>query len=93
MHLRKAIRGDPRVPRALRPLGREPLPLRRPLRRLSRLHLLQHAGHATDAKDFLLQNMYEEELSDVRHTDLLIRFAEACGHDPRAGEDTTTPPR
>ena len=33
----------------------------------------------TDAKDFLLQNMYEEELSDVRHTDLLIRFAEACG--------------
>ena len=34
---------------------------------------------ATDAKDFLLQNMYEEELSDVRHTDLLIRFAEACG--------------
>jgi len=35
--------------------------------------------HATDAKDFLLQNMWEEELSDVRHTDLLIRFAEACG--------------
>ena len=35
--------------------------------------------HATDAKDFLLQNMYEEELSDIRHTDLLIRFAEACG--------------
>jgi pyrroloquinoline-quinone synthase len=34
---------------------------------------------ATDAKDFLLQNMYEEEVSDVRHTDLLIRFAEACG--------------
>ena len=34
---------------------------------------------ATDAKDILLQNMYEEELSDVRHTDLLIRFAEACG--------------
>lgn len=33
----------------------------------------------TDAKDFLLQNMYEEELADVRHTDLLIRFAEACG--------------
>lgn len=32
-----------------------------------------------DAKDFLLQNMYEEEISDVRHTDLLIRFAEACG--------------
>ena len=35
--------------------------------------------HASDAKDFLLQNMYEEEVSDVRHTDLLIRFAEACG--------------
>jgi pyrroloquinoline-quinone synthase len=35
--------------------------------------------YATDAKDFLLQNMYEEEISDVRHTDLLIRFAEACG--------------
>lgn len=34
---------------------------------------------ATDAKDFLLQNMYEEELSDDRHTDLLIRFAESCG--------------
>ena len=34
---------------------------------------------ARDAKDFLLQNMWEEELSDVRHTDLLIRFAEACG--------------
>ena len=34
---------------------------------------------ATDAKDFLLQNMYEEELADVRHTDLLIRFAEAAG--------------
>jgi pyrroloquinoline-quinone synthase len=31
------------------------------------------------AKDFLLQNMYEEELSDDRHTDLLIRFGEACG--------------
>jgi pyrroloquinoline-quinone synthase len=34
---------------------------------------------ATEAKDFLLQNMYEEEVSDVRHTDLLIRFGEACG--------------
>jgi pyrroloquinoline-quinone synthase len=34
---------------------------------------------AGDAKDFLLQNMYEEELSDVKHTDLLMRFAEACG--------------
>jgi pyrroloquinoline-quinone synthase len=35
--------------------------------------------YAIDAKDFLLQNMYEEELSDIRHTDLLIRFAEAAG--------------
>jgi len=34
---------------------------------------------ARDAKDFLLQNMYEEELSDTRHSDLLIHFAEACG--------------
>ncbi|NIC05060.1 TenA family transcriptional regulator [Billgrantia bachuensis] len=33
----------------------------------------------TEAKDFLLQNMYEEELGGDRHTDLLIRFAEACG--------------
>ncbi|MET3861814.1 pyrroloquinoline-quinone synthase [Dietzia sp. 2505] len=33
----------------------------------------------TEAKDFLLQNMYEEELADIRHTDLLIHFAEACG--------------
>ncbi|WP_344025726.1 iron-containing redox enzyme family protein, partial [Pseudonocardia kongjuensis] len=35
--------------------------------------------HCTDAKDFTLQNMYEEELADIRHTDLLIRFGEACG--------------
>ena len=35
--------------------------------------------HQTEAKDFLLQNMYEEELADIRHTDLLIRFGEACG--------------
>ncbi|MEW9670652.1 TenA family transcriptional regulator [Ammoniphilus sp. 3BR4] len=33
----------------------------------------------TDAKDFTLQNMWEEELGGDRHTDLLIRFAEACG--------------
>lgn len=32
-----------------------------------------------EAKDFLLQNMYEEEIAADRHTDLLIRFAEACG--------------
>lgn len=41
----------------------------------------------TDAKDFLLQNMYEEELSGVRHTDLLIRFAEACGTTRERVED------
>jgi pyrroloquinoline-quinone synthase len=35
--------------------------------------------HLTDAKDFLLANMYEEEIGGDRHTDLLIRFAEACG--------------
>ena len=28
----------------------------------------------TDAKDFLLQNMYEEEIGGDRHTDLLIRW-------------------
>jgi pyrroloquinoline-quinone synthase len=32
-----------------------------------------------DAKDFLLANMHEEEIGGDRHTDLLIRFAEACG--------------
>jgi pyrroloquinoline-quinone synthase len=42
---------------------------------------------ATDAKDFLLQNMYEEEVSDVRHTDLLIRFGEACGTSRERIED------
>lgn len=35
--------------------------------------------HMTDAKDFMLQNMWEEEIGGDRHTDLLIRFAEACG--------------
>jgi pyrroloquinoline-quinone synthase len=33
----------------------------------------------TETKDFLLSNMYEEEIGGDRHTDLLIRFAEACG--------------
>ena len=33
----------------------------------------------TEAKDFLLSNMYEEEVGGDRHTDLLIRFAESCG--------------
>jgi pyrroloquinoline-quinone synthase len=45
--------------------------------------------HATDAKDFLLQNMYEEELSDDRHTDLLARFAEACGSSEERMADPT----
>ncbi|RCW45838.1 pyrroloquinoline-quinone synthase [Halopolyspora algeriensis] len=39
------------------------------------------------AKDFTLQNMYEEELADVRHTDLLIKFAEACGTTRERVED------
>ena len=46
--------------------------------------------HMTDAKDFLLQNMYEEELADIRHTDLLIRFGEACGTTREAIEDPNT---
>jgi len=41
----------------------------------------------TGAKDFLLQNMYEEEVADIRHTDLLIRFAEACGTTRERVED------
>ncbi len=36
-------------------------------------------AHYTDAKDFILANMYEEEIGGDRHTDLLIRFAECCG--------------
>jgi pyrroloquinoline-quinone synthase len=36
-------------------------------------------AHYIEAKDFLLANMYEEEIGGDRHTDLLIRFAEACG--------------
>jgi pyrroloquinoline-quinone synthase len=32
-----------------------------------------------EAKDFLLANMHEEEIGGDRHTDLLIRFGEACG--------------
>ena len=41
----------------------------------------------TDAKDFTLQNMYEEEIAGDRHTDLLIRFAEACGTTRERVED------
>jgi pyrroloquinoline-quinone synthase len=37
------------------------------------------AARMVDVKDFLLANMYEEEIGGDRHTDLLIRFAEACG--------------
>ena len=36
-------------------------------------------GKYVEAKDFLLANMYEEEIGGDRHTDLLIRFAESCG--------------
>ncbi len=36
-------------------------------------------AHYVEAKDFLLANMYEEEIGGDRHTDLLIRFAESCG--------------
>lgn len=43
--------------------------------------------HLTDTKDFLLMNMYEEEIADIRHTDLLIRFAEACGTTRERVED------
>lgn len=31
-----------------------------------------------DVRDFLLENMWEEEMG-TRHTDMLIKFAEACG--------------
>jgi len=41
----------------------------------------------TGAKDFTLQNMYEEELADIRHTDLLIKFGEACGTTKERIED------
>lgn len=41
----------------------------------------------TEAKDFMLQNMWEEELGGDRHTDLLIRFAEACGTTREAVEN------
>jgi pyrroloquinoline-quinone synthase len=41
-----------------------------------------------DARDFLLENIIEEE-SGVKHVDLLIRFGEACGvsrHEVEAGQ-------
>ena len=39
----------------------------------------------TDAKDFMLQNMYEEELADIRHTDLLIKTVRVSGASPVGG--------
>ena len=42
----------------------------------------------TDAKDFMLTNMYEEEIGGDRHTDLLIRFAEILRHHRRTGEES-----
>lgn len=42
-------------------------------------HNTPDAPEYESAKDFILQNMYEEEIAADRHTDLLIRFAEACG--------------
>lgn len=44
----------------------------------------------TEAKDFMLQNAYEEELADIRHADLLIRFAEACGTTREQIEDPSS---
>jgi len=40
-----------------------------------------------DARDFLLENIVEEE-SGTKHVDLLIRFAEACGVSRREVEST-----
>ncbi len=34
-----------------------------------------------EVRDFLLENMWEEELQATRHSEYLIRFAEACGID------------
>lgn len=44
-------------------------------------------GGFVESKDFLLQNMYEEEIGGDRHTDLLIRFAETCGSTRERVED------
>src|SRR4029079_19410407 len=47
----------------------------------------------TEAKDFLLSNMYEEEIGGDRHTELLIRFAVACGaHRERVIDPDNMPP-
>ena len=44
-----------------------------------------------DARDFLLENIVEEE-SGTKHVDLLIRFAEACGVSGAEVERTTQLP-
>jgi pyrroloquinoline-quinone synthase len=44
-----------------------------------------------DARDFLLENIIEEE-SGTKHVDLLIRFAEACGVSRSTVESTTQLP-
>lgn len=44
-----------------------------------------------DARDFLLENIVEEECG-VKHVDLLIRFAEACGTSRREVETATQLP-
>lgn len=43
-----------------------------------------------DARDFFLENMWEEELAGTRHAEYLLRFAGACGVDRVAV--TATPP-
>ena len=43
-------------------------------------------AHMVEAKDFLLANMYEEEIGGDRHTDLLIRFAEVLGRPDLAAD-------
>jgi len=53
---------------------------------LASIYVNTPAEH-TEAKDFLLQNMYEEEIAGDRHTDLLIRFAETCGTTKERIED------
>ncbi|MBV8771681.1 MAG: iron-containing redox enzyme family protein [Deltaproteobacteria bacterium] len=34
-----------------------------------------------DVRDYLLENMWEEELAATRHSEYLVRFAAACGFD------------
>jgi pyrroloquinoline-quinone synthase len=36
---------------------------------------------ASDVRDYLLENMWEEELAATRHSEYLVRFAGACGVD------------